>query len=85
MLIAVEARKLTDIFNSKERIEEYIEYLSFYIKQETSMGESSLLFIIPDEYKDIEQLIVNEFKDLGYKIKPSNLYCYNRLLYKLEW
>lgn len=85
MLTAKEARKLTNLFNSKEKIEEYVEHLSFYIKQEASMGESCLLFIMPNEYKDIEQLIIDEFKDLGYKIKPSNLYCYNNPLYKLEW
>ena len=66
MISAAEAREITDDFNGQIRAKESVENLTFWIKEQALNGKDYLIFTI--EHSELEDFIVQEFKNFGYRI-----------------
>ena len=83
MLTAAEAREITNDFVSRTKAKESVEKLSPWIKEQALKGEDHLLFIV--EHLELEDFMVQEFKDLGYKIVKQKFWIDYCPVYIICW
>ena len=83
MITAAEAREITNDFVGRTKAKENVEKLSFWIKEQALKGKDHLLFIV--EHLELEDFIVQEFKDLGYEVFKQKFWIYDCPVYIIYW
>lgn len=83
MISAAEAREITDDSVSRAKAKEKVEKLSLWIKEQALKGKDHLLFTI--EHSELEDFMVQEFKDLGYEIVKQNFWMHGYPIYEIHW
>lgn len=83
MLTASEARKITDDSVSRAKAKEEVEKLSRWIKEQALKGKDHLLFIV--EHLELEDFMVQEFKDLGYEVVKQEFWYRGCPVYLISW
>ena len=83
MLTAAQAREITDDSVSRAKAKEMIEKLSPRIKEQALKGKSYLLFFI--EHLELEDFIVQEFKNLGYEVVKQESRYRGCPIYVIHW
>lgn len=83
MLTAVDARRLANDFERRKQAKEKIESLSPWIEEQALKGKNYLLFSI--KHLELEDLIVQELKDLGYEVFKQEFQIYDCPVYIIYW
>lgn len=83
MLMAADAREITNDFVSRTKAKESVKKLSPWIKEQALKGKNHLLFIV--EHLELEDFIVQEFKDLGYEIVKQKFWIHDCPVYIINW
>ena len=83
MLTAAQAREITDDSVSRAKAKEMIEKLSPWIKEQALKGKDHLLFFI--EHLELEDFIVQEFKNLGYEAVKQKFWYRGCPIYVIHW
>ena len=83
MLTASEARKITDDSVSRAKAKEIVEKLSPWIKQQALKGKDHLLSTV--EHPELEDFIVQEFKNLGYEVVKQEFWYKGYPVYLISW
>ena len=83
VLTAVDARRLANDFERRKQAKEKIESLSPWIEEQALKGKNYLLFSI--KHLELEDLIVQELKDLGYEVFKQKFQIYDCSAYIIYW
>lgn len=83
MITAKEARKITDDSVSRVKAKEEAEKLSSWIKEQALKGKDYLLFTV--QPLELEDFIVQEFKNLGYEVVKQKFWMYDCPMYMIHW
>lgn len=83
MITAAEARKITDDSVSRVKAKEKVEELSLWIKEQALKGKDYLLFTA--QPLELEDFIVQEFKDLGYEVIKQEFWTHGCPMYVIHW
>lgn len=83
VLTAKEACEITNDLNSRMKAKEKIESLSPWIEEQALKGKNYLLFSI--KHLELEDLIVQELKDLGYEVFKQKFQIYDCPAYIIYW
>lgn len=83
MISAAEAREITNDSVSRVKAKEKVEKLSPWIKEQALKGKDHLLFTV--QSLELEDFIVQEFKDLGYEIVKQEFWMDGCPVYAISW
>jgi hypothetical protein len=83
MITAAEAREITNDSVSRTKAKENVEKLSPWIKEQALKGKDHLLFVV--EHLELEDFMVQEFKDLGYEIVKQKFWMHHCPVYMINW
>ena len=83
MLTAAQAREITNDSASRAEAKERIGKLSPRIKEQALKGKDHLLFVV--QHLELEDFMVQEFKNLGYKVVKQEFWYKGYPVYAICW